>query len=183
MHTFEARKASQFFGAFFIRENNSSNMRLRDHIKYSSISSLALFPLVGVGAFYFFLGSILIDLDHCIEYAVKFRSFSVRGMFVFYESLAFVREPMRYLGLSLFHTLEFLIFVLILSLFFSWLWFVWFGMVFHWILDVISLYNPGASGVRALSLIEYIVRIKHYINANREVEAQHRKGYLRTLKS
>lgn len=155
-------------------------MCLKDHIKYSSVPSLALYPLVGIGALYFFLGSILIDLDHCIEYASKFERFSVGGMFAFYNGL---KEPMRYLGLSLFHTLEFLILVLILSFFFSWLWFVWLGMIFHWALDMVTLYNPNASCCRALSIIEYIIRIKHYRDSNREVESALLKQHLDSEKS
>lgn len=146
-------------------------MCLKDHLKYSSVSSLALFPFVGVGALYFFLGSILIDLDHCIDYAVKFRSFSVKGMFKFYEGLDRVREVKRYLGLCIFHTIEFLALVLALSFFFPALWFVWLGMFFHWVLDVVYLYNPNAYCFRALSLIEYMIRIRHYRDANREMEA------------
>lgn len=153
-------------------------MSLKNHIKYSIIPSLALIPFVGIGALYFFLGSILIDLDHCIDYVIKFRCFSVRGMFAFYEGLFSVKEPMRYLGLSLFHTLEFIIFVLILSFFFPWLSFVWLGMVFHWILDVVSLYNPNANCRRVFSIIEYMIKIKHYKNSNREVETMLSKQYL-----
>lgn len=147
-------------------------MTLRDHIAYSGICSLVLYPFVGIGnVLSFFLGGILIDLDHCIEYAMKFRCFSVRGMFAFYDELFSGRESSAYLGLSVFHTTEFLFFIFILSLFFPWLWFAWAGMVMHWFLDLICLYNPRATRYRALSLIEYFLSIKYFREANRELEA------------
>ncbi len=147
-------------------------MCLKDHIKYSCIPALILYPFVGIGALYFFLAGILIDLDHCMEYTIKFRGFSVKGMFDFYQKeLPSLMEEKRYLGLSIFHTLEFLTLVFILSFFFSsWLWFVWLGMMFHWVLDMSYLYNPNATCVRAVSLVEYLIKKKRYRDDNRELE-------------
>lgn len=153
-------------------------MCLKDHIKYSSIPSLALLPFIGLEALYFFLGSILIDVDHYITYVTKFKSFSINGMFEFYDEIFSVRESRDYLGLTIFHTVEFLAFVCLLSFFFPWLWFVWLGMVFHWTLDLIYLYEPNIRSIRALSIIEYLVKIRRYRDANQELEASWLRRYL-----
>ena len=130
---------------------------LRDHVKYSGISSLALLPFVGLKAevIYFFLGGVLIDVDHYIDYVTRFKDFGLDGMFEYYCDALHPtnRGSKPYLWLGIFHTVEFFACMYLASLIVPWLWFVMLGMLFHLVLDIIFLYRLNVLQDRAISLI------------------------------
>ncbi|MBI2118150.1 MAG: hypothetical protein HYT97_00820 [Elusimicrobia bacterium] len=139
-------------------------MKVSEHLLYGGAASLALIPAFGNKSLFFFLGSILIDLDHYIDflYYSRFKNWSIKKMFKFHGTMSSWKYRPNILALEAFHTMEFLlIFFFIsflthskeLSLF-------WFGMIFHLGLDVIRLQQLKIVNNRALSFIEYWIRAK-----------------------
>lgn len=122
---------------------------------------------------YFFLGGVLIDIDHYIDYVIRFKDFGLDGMFEYYCDALHPtnRGSKPYLWLGIFHTVEFFACMYLASLIVPGLWFVMLGMLFHLVLDIIFLYRLNVLQDRAISLIEYLVRIGHYRDSVREIDA------------
>ncbi len=141
-------------------------MCLRKHIIYSIIPTIMLAPFVGIQALVFFAGAILIDADHYLQYILKFNDFSVKGMFDYTSSVvSYVESENKrspYLGLCLFHTVEFFILLSILSFYSIIARYLLLGILFHMVLDIIFLHRREALFTRAFSLVEYFIRIGNY---------------------
>lgn len=137
-------------------------MQLRQHVLYGGAASVVLFPVLGLTSIAFWIGSVLIDADHYLEYIYHNRltDFSVRRMHHYHYILGNWHTRPEFLNLSIFHTVEFL------TLFYLWsrwlgspmlkvaLW----GMLFHLLLDTIHLARLGVVTKRAYSIIEFLVR-------------------------
>ncbi len=62
--------------------------------------------------------------------------------------------------MHIFHTIEFLLLVLILSFFFNFLWFILIGMLFHSFLDIINMQYRGILNLREYFLTRYLLTDK-----------------------
>ncbi|MBS3078646.1 hypothetical protein J4218_00830 [Candidatus Pacearchaeota archaeon] len=127
------------------------------HIFFGAIFSIILY-VIGLDIFnctLVFLASFLIDFDHYLWYIIKHEDFHLKNAFYFLKHLKKKKKT-----LMIFHTLEFLIFVLLLS--YVWIEFFWIsiGMIFHSILDLIDLYNEKELYLREFSLINYLISNK-----------------------
>ncbi|OIO62625.1 hypothetical protein COY26_02580 [Candidatus Woesearchaeota archaeon CG_4_10_14_0_2_um_filter_33_10] len=93
------------------------------------IVSSALYPIYGINVLIIFFTNILLDVDHYILYIFKFKSFDIvkAHNYFFNEEKSF---------LLFFHTVEFLLVLLILSLSFKLVFFVLIGVVIHLLLDI-----------------------------------------------
>lgn len=139
-------------------------MKVKEHLLYGGSLSLALTPAFGNNTIFFFLGSILIDLDHYIDflYYGRFKNWSIKKMFEFHGALSRWKYNPHMMALEAFHTMEFLLIFLFISFFThsQKLSFFWFGMLFHLGLDLLRLKQWKIINVRALSFIEYWIRTK-----------------------
>lgn len=96
-----------------------------------------------------FLASFLIDFDHYIQAARITGSWSLRDALKYHDDQAKIIQRERAKGIRkrgdfhLFHTLEFHALIGFLGIFWSPLFFVFVGMTFHSLLDVIYLANNG----------------------------------------
>ena len=141
-----------------------ANHVLRDHVLIGGIAALLLLPVLGHGgSFIFWLSTILIDLDHYLDFFLrtKFKYFSAQSMFRFHEELFKRRHRSDFLALEIFHTLEFAFLFGIIS--FKWipaLIPVFLGMTFHLFVDVIHLSRYGILHKRASSFVEFYLRRK-----------------------
>jgi len=132
-------------------------MTLKQHIMYSLAPSTLLWaaagPLAGAG---FLVGAVLIDLDHPIEYWAKSRDLNPRNMFCFYIRIAdeFLNE--YYKGLAIFHTIEFLLLLMVLAYFFQVFTFILAGVIFHHLLDAWHLSKLRCFNKRSYSLLGHI---------------------------
>ena len=59
--------------------------------------------------------------------------------------------------MMIFHSIEFMIFIGILSFYFNFFLFIFIGMLFHSILDIIDLINRDMLKAREFSLIRYLI--------------------------
>ena len=109
-----------------------------------------------------FLSSIFIDLDHYLNALFKIRSISLRKAFEYHKVLGEIEKYEQKRGIrrksdfEIFHTLEFHLLVLLLS--FAWIGFLYLfiGMLFHSMLDIIDMSIKGRLYTRELLLFNWI---------------------------
>jgi hypothetical protein len=153
-------------------------MQARYHIVAGGIVSASLIPVLGVNSAAFFAASVLIDVDHYVDYVCrnKFTDFSIRRMFTYVDQLGIHTGKRRWVSLSVMHTGEFLLLVFTiaaltnLALFEAILW----GLIFHIVSDLIYFYYRGVFFRRALSIIEYVLRWNRLKQKGLNPELPHR---------
>ncbi|GEM_PF-3401594 len=103
-------------------------MLLQYHFFVGLIVSLALYPLYGLNVLVIFFVNLLLDFDHYVVYIFKFKSFDMikAHNYFFNEEKPF---------LLFFHTVEFLLVLLLLSFYFKLAFFVLMGALAHLLLD------------------------------------------------
>lgn len=128
------------------------------HILLSFIFSLILFPIYGLWVWIIFISSVLIDIDHPIDYFIRFKSFNIK------KSYAFARDNAPVLcdkALLMLHTIEFLIILLILTIYlkaYSQIFLLIFiGSAFHLTVDFTEVYIKYKK-FRQFSLIWWLYR-------------------------
>lgn len=148
--------------------------RLKTHALQGAAAAAALYPVIGEHAVSFGLATVLIDVDHVFEYVRDTKSFDVRGLFT-YCNLIEDNLDKNFLVLSAFHTIEFFIVMVGLSVLCPELIYVVAAMVLHMITDLyhisITLRRPFA---RAFSLIEYMYKSRSdlYLTSVKELVRQ-----------
>jgi hypothetical protein len=137
-------------------------MKVRDHLIFGGVASLGLYPFWGTQSLLFFTASVMIDLDHYLDYLIhnRFRDFSIRKMLILHDRFFGEMGRPNFLVVNLLHTLEFLTIVYLMALFLSslGLTITILGLLFHLLLDTISLARHRATFKRAFSIVEYLVR-------------------------
>ena len=135
----------------------------KTHIILGAIFSIFIFFIFKITIFQaalIFFASFLIDFDHYLWYIFKKNDFSSKRAFkIFIEELRFPKKPL----FMVFHSLEFLIFIFILSYFWTYFSFILIGLIFHSILDIIDLLKRGILNKREFLLTRYLIKGKqHY---------------------
>lgn len=137
-------------------------MSPKAHIIQGAVSGALLYPFAGENAIFFALSVVLIDIDHAIEYLADTRDFTFKGFFVFYEILLKNLDK-NYLGLSIFHTVEFYALGIWLGLSYPVFYYITAGCVFHHLFDIIFLSRFGRPFAKAASITDYLIRRKGHI--------------------
>lgn len=139
-------------------------MRPRDHVIYGGIGAAALAPALGAGSLVFWAASVAIDLDHYIDYLWhnRFTDFSIEGMFEYHRLLTKRWHDPAFLNIEVFHTIEFIAPLLIITHYTgsAALLALSMGFLFHIALDLVSLAANGIFFARAHSVPEYFIRKK-----------------------
>lgn len=113
----------------------------------------------------FCAGSVLIDVDHQLFYFIRTGRTDISGMFRFFrEEVDDHLDSIPYLGVCIFHTVEFFLAVALLTIFFPPMQYLLAGLIFHMILDIYDLVRLKIPFIRAYSLLEHLIRrrIKGY---------------------
>lgn len=132
------------------------------HIIFSIILTIILYLLNFDFLFIllFFLASILIDIDHYFFYIIKKKNFNLGKTYKYFRyelNRARIKKPKTLL--FIFHTIEFFLLLLILSLFLNFFWPIFFGCLFHDVIDIIcGLFQKHKKYIKAPSLIWYITK-------------------------
>ncbi len=161
-------------------------MNLREHVILGGVAATALAPLLGVQeSAVFWAASVVIDVDHYWDYVYRngFRDWSPRRMFEFHQTLfTKIRRP-EFLALSLFHTMEWFLLVYLAAVWldatvlFAALW----GMLFHFVLDVVRLAGYRAAFKRAFSMVEYIIRRRSLVRRGLDPDRVYREPPVQLL--
>lgn len=124
-----------------------------------------LFPSIPLyGLILIFLASFLIDFDHYMAGAIKIHSLNFKKIVNYHkinDKIAFKEREKgirKKADFHIFHTIEFILLVYVLSFLFKPLFYVLVGMVFHSILDLISLVYHDFMYRREFFLTNWIVR-------------------------
>ncbi len=141
-------------------------MQLKEHIKASTLL-LVLYPLYGNKIFISMLSSVAIDTDH-IYLAIREKAYTYPKMKALAERIykVYQADPEgAYKNIFyLFHTVEFVILLMILSLYFPWLKFVALGFAFHIICDAIYCKIKKCPIMRWIFMTEFIrVNLKNSV--------------------
>jgi hypothetical protein len=135
---------------------------LRDHVLVGGFAALVFIPALGAwGSLVFWLANVLIDLDHMLSFlcVTRFKVVNVRTMMKFYEKVFEQRNRPEFLTVELFHTIEFLLlFGLAVFLLIPSAVPIFYGFLFHVIVDFIHLARFRAFSKRSHTLIGYLLR-------------------------
>jgi hypothetical protein len=126
------------------------------HALYGLIFSLLLFILLDITLFQtllVFFGTFFIDFDHYLWYISKKRDLNLRNSYNFLKNFERYKKH-----LMVFHTIEFLILVVILAYFFNPFLFILIGILFHSILDLIYLGYERRIDCREFSIINSLMK-------------------------
>ncbi len=143
-------------------------MRPRDHVILGSAASAGLWFLPGVDTLhlpvYFWLSSILIDIDHYLDYIYnnRFTDYSFKRMLAYHTLLYHRRFDPAFLNLSIFHTVESMAVLGALAFFAgsATLLYIWWGFLFHIICDTLMLIYDGKPSIRSNTIMGYFFKIK-----------------------
>ena len=134
---------------------------LRDHVIIGGLFALILLPFFGKpGSFSFWIATVFIDLDHYLRfiYHTQFRVFGVGSMLRYHDKIFEQRNHDEFLSLEIFHTAEFVVLIGAISLWIPQVQPVFWGFLFHILVDLIHLGRFRMLSKRSNSLIEYFWR-------------------------
>ena len=136
-------------------------MTLKQHLLATGAVVAVMTPFAGIAELAIFsAGSILIDVDHYFFYVQRSGHCDVSGMFSYFRNIDRNLTKIPYLGICIFHTIEFLLLIALLSYSFPLLRFLLYGLSFHLLLDIVDLVRLKCPFIRAYSLTEHLVRRK-----------------------
>lgn len=137
-------------------------MILEKHVLIGLGTTAVLYPFFGIKSLWFFVSSILIDIDHYLSYIIRtnFSDFNPKTMFRYNEVLLLWRHRQDLLGIDPLHTFEFIILLAVLAynLNSQILLVILLGIIFHILCDFFFLLWYGAPFKRAFSFLEYFIR-------------------------
>jgi len=142
----------------------------KDHFIIGILFCVILFFIIPqisfLGLILIFLSSILIDFDHYIWFIFNFKNFNLKKAYLYAKNNKSKKNRKK---LMIFHTIEFLILILILSYFFKFLIYVFIGLAFHILIDTIDLVfkiRKNKKSLRYLSSIYYFINLRKSKNFN-----------------
>ena len=113
-------------------------MRFSVHLGFSILLAALLFPIFGWNSLLILAGGIMADADHYIYYAFKFKKFNPFECNKYFTEDGKKSGYHEFDGLVLvFHTLEFLIIMIVLSLYSKSVLILTIGILSHYLLDFI----------------------------------------------
>lgn len=134
-------------------------MTLTQHLAVTGVAAALLSPVLSGGEILIFsAGSVLIDVDHYLLYVQRTRRFDIRGMFRYFADLLPIQKTIPYVGLCLFHTVDFFLLVGILAFHYPILVPLLAGFLFHFAFDLIDLHRKEVPFIRPFFLLEHAIR-------------------------
>ncbi len=134
----------------------------RGHLIYGAILAVILWSL-GMGFLPILLiisASLLIDIDHLINYIAVFKRFNIIEMLTYLGKNSNIKNSTIPLPVFIFHNFETLFILAALSLFFPFMAYILAGVLFHMILDWIALLNSFYPKIIKFSLVLVLIENK-----------------------
>ena len=116
--------------------------------------SLGIFPITII-----FLSSFIFDIDHYLFYLKREKNFNLKKAYYWHKKF---REENKFHKplIHLFHTIEFHVLLLTLAFYFSFFKYIFTGVLFHSLVDLLDLIYAKRVHVREYFLIRYLIRDK-----------------------
>ena len=134
-------------------------MKPLTHFLSSLALAIIIFPFFHWKSLMVFAGGFLIDADHYLWYIYKYRNFSLLKAYKHFsshvEKLDFTED---YGILIVFHTIEFLTIMLFLSFYSAYALIFTFGLLLHYVLDLIFLLSVPKRFVVDHSLVHWVMK-------------------------
>lgn len=113
-------------------------MEIWKHALFSAILAAALYPSFQWKAVFALIGGVLIDIDHYFWYIYRYKKFNLIGCYRFYVDTNESMDFKQHFGLlHVFHTIEFLLAMAILSFYSGHALLFAIGLIGHYALDLI----------------------------------------------
>ena len=131
------------------------------HALVSSILAVIFYPIYSWKVLFILAGGILIDIDHYFWYVYKFKDLSLFRCYKYYIRGMNKEKIMEYVGILLvFHTMEFLLVMLLLSFYNEFALIFTIGLLSHYLLDLIWQYNVAKCHIPSTSIIARFIKNK-----------------------
>lgn len=136
-------------------------MKTSVHLWVSLIIAAAFYPLYSWKVVFIIVGGVLIDIDHYFWYVYKYQDLSIIKSYKFYIKNVNENNFSNVIGILLvFHTIEFLLLMLVLSLYNQFALIFTIGLLSHYVLDLIYLYFIPRRFIVNHSLIYWVFKNK-----------------------
>ena len=134
-------------------------MTLTQHLALTGAAAAVLAPVLNAPEIALFaVGGVLIDVDHYFLYVQRRKSFSVPGMFRYFRELQPIQRTVSYIGLCVFHTVDFFALIGVLAFFRPILYSLLAGCLYHFVIDLFDLRRKGVIFIRPFFLVEHFIR-------------------------
>jgi len=109
------------------------------HLIFSIIPFILASQFYGWNSLWIFVGGVLIDWDHYVYYIFQKKDINIIRSYRYFRSLRGLKKLAEYKKVfRFFHTIEFLIVIVILSFYSEIFFLILIGILTHYILDVIN---------------------------------------------
>ena len=111
-------------------------MLLSIHFITSVLLAIFLYPFYGLNSLFVLIGGFLIDIDHYLYTLLKFKNLSIIDSYKFYTGKRIKKRFGKVI--LLFHNIEFLSIMTVLSFFSNTFYLITLGVMLHYFLDFIK---------------------------------------------
>jgi len=129
------------------------------HFLVSLFIAVLLYPVFGWEVLMIFIGGVLIDVDHYMLYIYRFKKFSLKECYKYYHIDIKKNNFKDVFGaLLIFHTIEFLLLSVFLSIYSKLALMFTVGLLAHYTLDTIEKYQLEKSFIISPPIIYWIIK-------------------------
>ena len=112
-------------------------MKLSQHFIISTIAAFVSYPFLGISSVFVFIGGFLVDVDHVLDYYIRYRKLDLGATYEHYMRENVTPNLNEYkAALRVFHTVEFIGVIAILSFFNEAFLALFIGLILHFIMDI-----------------------------------------------
>lgn len=134
-------------------------MKPPTHLIFALFLAALLYPIFNWKVLFILAGGVLVDVDHYLWYIYKYKKFNIINSYKFYLKNIEVNDYSNVYGILLiFHTIEFLLLMILLSFYIEFALIFTIGLVLHYLLDLIFLYILPKRIIANHSIIWWIVK-------------------------
>jgi len=129
------------------------------HILFGFVFAYVIYWFTSINIFeasLIFLSSVLIDFDHYMWYVIKRKDRNLKNAYIYLKKHRNIVKP-----LMLFHTIEFHIFIGLLSFIWVGFFYIFIGMGFHSVFDLIELIYEKRIYTREFFFFRYLLSNKN----------------------
>ena len=130
------------------------------HFLFSLIPAVLLYHSFGWKVAFILAGGVLIDIDHYAWYVCKYRKYSLTDCYNHYMDADKTNFKDIIGILMIFHTIEFLLLMLVLSFFNQFVSMFTIGLLVHYLLDLIWHISIPKRIITSVSVISWIIKNK-----------------------
>jgi len=130
----------------------------KTHILLGAIFSILIYYFLGLSLFetsLIFLASFLIDFDHYIWHLNKKKNFNLKKAYFYLKEIN-LSKPL----FMIFHTIEFLLLIFLISFLWEGFLFILIGMLFHSVLDIVQMAHDNELQYREFFFTCYLLSDK-----------------------